>query len=90
LTFAPAYGIVSLEKLNKGGVIMPYDYSKLLGRMKEKGITQDSLAQKINLQPPTLSQKLNNKARFKQIEISRICDVLDISANEIGKYFFTH
>lgn len=69
---------------------MPYDYSKLLGRMREKNITQDNLAKKINLQSPTLSQKLNNKARFKQIEISRICDVLDISASEIGDYFFTH
>ena len=69
---------------------MPYDYSKLLGRMKEKNITQDVLAKKMGLQPPTLSQKLNNKARFKQAEISLICDILDIDANQIGAYFFAH
>ena len=69
---------------------MPYDYSKLLGRMKEKNITQDQLAKMIGLQPPTLSQKLNNKAKFKQAEISKICDILDIAANEIGVYFFAH
>lgn len=69
---------------------MPYNYSKLLGRLKEKNITQDILAKKIGLQPPTLSQKLNNKAKFKQGEISRICDILDISASEIGAYFFSH
>lgn len=69
---------------------MPYDYSKLLGKMKEKNITQDVLAKLIGLQPPTLSQKLNNKAKFKQAEISKICDVLDIDAGEIGLYFFAH
>lgn len=69
---------------------MPYDYSKLLGKMKEKNITQDILAKLIGLQPPTLSQKLNNKAKFKQAEISKICDVLDIDAGEIGLYFFAH
>lgn len=69
---------------------MLYDYSKLLGRMKEKNITQDVLAKKIGMQSPTLSQKLNNKARFKQAEISLICEVLDIEANQIGTYFFAH
>lgn len=69
---------------------MPYDYSKLLGKMKEKNITQDVLARLIGLQPPTLSQKLNNKAKFKQAEISKICDVLDIDATDIGLYFFAH
>lgn len=69
---------------------MPYDYSKLLGRMKEKNITQEFLAQLIGLQPPTLSQKLNNKARFKQAEISNICDVLEIEPVDIGLYFFAH
>lgn len=69
---------------------MPYDYSKLLGRMKEKNITQDGLAKHIGLQPPTLSQKLNNKAKFKQAEISKICDVLGIEATDIGLYFFAH
>ena len=69
---------------------MTYNYSKLLGRMREKNITQEILAKKIGLQPPTLSQKLNNKAKFKQAEISNICDVLDIDAKEIGGYFFAH
>ena len=69
---------------------MPYNSSKLLGRMREKNITQDVLAKRIGLQPPTLSQKLNNKAKFKQSEISKICEALTIEANEIGDYFFAH
>lgn len=69
---------------------MPYDYSKLLGKMKEKGYTQQQLANAIGVQTSTLNQKLSNKARFKQIEISDICIILNISDNEIGEYFFAH
>ena len=69
---------------------MLYNYRKLLGKMKENNITQEVLAKEIGLKPPTLSQKLNNKAKFKQSEISKICDVLNIEANEIGLYFFAH
>ena len=69
---------------------MPYDYSKLLGRLKEKHITQDVLAEKVGMKPTTLSLKLNNKAKFKQSEISSICKLLDIEASKIGDYFFAH
>lgn len=69
---------------------MLYDYSKLLGRIKERGFTQEMLASAVGIQPPTLSQKLGNKAKFKQGEISAICKVLNIADADIGLYFFTH
>lgn len=69
---------------------MSFDYSKLLGRMKEKQFNQEKLAEKIGNTPATLSLKLNNKAKFKQSEISVICDVLDIGYSDIGDYFFTN
>lgn len=67
---------------------MKYDYSKLLGKIKECGYTQESLAQVIKMSESTLNLKLNNKASFKQSEIKIICKVLDISEDEIGVYFF--
>jgi transcriptional regulator with XRE-family HTH domain len=67
---------------------MKYDYSKLLGKIKECGYTQESLAQVIKMSESTLNLKLNNKASFKQSEIKRICKVLGISEDEIGVYFF--
>lgn len=70
--------------------MMPYNYDKLLGRIKEKKYTQETIAKEIGMQAATLSQKLNNKAKFKQGEISSICSLLDISDNEIGAYFFAH
>lgn len=66
-----------------------YDYRKLLGRMREVGTTQEELANKIGIAPTTLSLKLGNQAQFKQIEMSRICDVLNINYSDIDAYFFT-
>lgn len=67
---------------------MEFDYSKLLGRIKEYGHTQDTLAKAIGITESTMSLKLNNKAPFKQVEIRMIAKALDISDSEIGAYFF--
>ena len=66
-----------------------FDYSKLLGRIREYGFTQESLAKRIKINPQTLSWKLNNKSAFTTEEIDKICKLLDISLEEIGVYFFT-
>lgn len=68
---------------------MVYDYSKLLGRIKEFGFTQESLAKHIGIAESSMCLKLNNNAYFKQVEISLICKVLKIAIGEIGAYFFT-
>ena len=68
---------------------MVFDYSKLLGKIKEKGLTQEILAKTIGITPGSMSEKLNNKANFKQKEIIAICQVLGILTGEIGEYFFT-
>lgn len=67
---------------------MKYNYSRLLGRMKERGITQEGLSTEIGVNESTLNSKLNNKYGFKQNEMDAICKVLDISPEEIGSYFF--
>ena len=66
-----------------------YDYSKLLGRIKEFGFTQERLASEIGMSVSTLSFKLNNKAVFTQKEIRKICVLLEIESGEVGAYFFT-
>ncbi len=65
-----------------------YDYSKLLGRIKEKGLTQEALANKIGISGTTLSKKLNNIGKFSQAEMLSICEVLDIPVSDIASYFF--
>lgn len=68
---------------------MQFDYSKLLGRIKEFGYTQENLAKEIGMTKVTMSLKLNNKAFFTQPEIEKIRQLLRIAYNEIGAYFFT-
>ena len=68
---------------------MTYNYSKLLGRIKERGYTQYKLAKEIGMDKSSLSAKLNGKSAFTTKEIDCICKVLDISNSEIVDYFFT-
>lgn len=68
---------------------MPFDYSKLLGRIRELGYTQNRLAKHIGIAVSSMCLKLNNKAFFTQPEIEKIRNVLCISDEEIGVYFFT-
>ena len=67
---------------------MKFNYSKLLGRIKEKGFTQESLAIAIGITASTMSLKLTKKANFSQPEIRNICELLDIQVEQIGEYFF--
>ena len=67
-----------------------YDYSKLLGKMKEKGYTQIQLAKQIGVSEATLNFSLCNKRFFKQDEIVGICDALGIEIADVDVYFFSH
>lgn len=67
---------------------MKFNYSKLLGRMKECGFTQEQLAKAIGINKATLSAKLNNRFSFSQEEILAICKLLSIPVSDIGEYFY--
>jgi len=67
---------------------MAYDYSKLLGRIIEKFGTQAKFAIAIGLSERTLSLKLNGQRGFKQSEISKTCNLLEIEETDIPAYFF--
>ena len=65
-----------------------YDYSKLLGRIKELGYTQETLAKEIGKNKSTLNSKLKGRFPFSADEIDAICRALDIPNEEVGAYFF--
>ena len=65
------------------------DYSKLLGRSKEFGFNQKELAKEVGISEGQFCKKISGNYAFKQTEIQRICEVLDIDAADIGLYFFT-
>lgn len=66
------------------------NYSKLLGRIKECGLTQAKLADAIGKNKSTLSEKIKGKYVFTAKEIDDICRVLDIPNSMIGEYFFAN
>lgn len=64
-----------------------FDHSKLLGRMREKNITQYETAQKIGITDTSLRNKLKGRTGFTQGEIFALAMLLDI--DDIGAFFFT-
>lgn len=63
-----------------------YDYSLLLGKMRERNETQASIAAVLGISAGTLNAKLNNKTEFVQSEIIACSKHLGIQ--DITKYFF--
>lgn len=68
---------------------MSFDFSKLLGRMKEYGYTQATMANFLGISENAFTNKIKGRHYFTALEIASICNFLDIIKEEIGKYFFT-
>ena len=68
---------------------MKFDYRRLKGRIKEMYGTQNEFAEAVGLSFVSISKKLNNLRQFKQSDIDKITEVLNIPKEEIPIYFFT-
>jgi transcriptional regulator with XRE-family HTH domain len=66
-----------------------FDYSKLLGKIKEKGYIQSDIAKKVGIGKTTFNEVLSGKTFLRQPTIIKICDVLEIAYKDIPLYFFT-
>lgn len=62
---------------------------KLLGLIKEKGDTQESLAKAIGLSRTRLSAKIHQKAAFTHPEIIAIKRHYNLSTAQIDEIFFS-
>lgn len=76
------------KTLQKGEQTMRFDYSKLLGAIREKFKTQEEFAKAMRMNMSTLSSKLNNRSEFTAEEIVRACRLLNIPNIQIPYYFF--
>lgn len=76
----------TIEKMK--GVTNLINSNKIKGRMVELGITQKEMAEKMGLAAPTISQKINNVRPMDLIEAEKIAEILRITENEFGEYFF--
>ena len=68
---------------------MAFNYQKLLGRFSEKMGAQAEFARRMELSERTISLKLNGKVPFKQNEIVKASNLLEIDNSDIAAYFFT-
>ena len=64
------------------------DAERLKARMRELRITQEKLAEQLNLATPTISQKINNRRPFYLEEAEKVAKILKISNKDFGLYFF--
>lgn len=69
---------------------MDYDYSKLLGKIKEVYGTQAAFAEAMNMGNTSLNFKLNNKSEWSQDEMEKAMELLRIPRMSVRTYFFTH
>lgn len=73
----------------KKEVCITYNYSKLLGKIKEIYNTQEKFANALGIGRVSLSQRLNGKLEFSQNEILMATELLSIKKKDIPLYFFT-
>lgn len=69
---------------------MTWNYSKLNGKICEVFGTQRKFAEAMGISEHSISKKLNGEVGWKQAEIKKACDVLNLKLVDIPIYFFTH
>ena len=67
---------------------MSYNYSKLRGKIVEKFETLGAFSEAMGWSERTNSLKMNGKVEWKQNEIVKATELLNIPAKEIDTYFF--
>lgn len=66
-----------------------FKFNKLLGRMRELGYTQGTMAKELGITANSFTNKVKGRSNFTQLEILSMCEKLSIDSNQIGSYFFT-
>ena len=68
---------------------MQINYNKLKGRIVEMCGTQGKFAHAMGMSERTVSLKLSGKTPWKQTEIVKTAQVLELADEDIQSYFFT-
>lgn len=72
-----------MKRKNKG-----IELSALKGKMRENKVTYRELAEDIDMSVSALNSKLNGFTPFNLDEAAKVINRLEISPNEIMRYFF--
>ena len=63
-------------------------HDKLLGLMREKGLSQRDVAGQLGVCTTTMSRKLAGKSEFRVKEILALAQLLEIRSDDLNSYFF--
>lgn len=66
-----------------------FDYCELRGKVIARFKTQGVFAAKMGMSERSISLKLSGKRDWKQREIEKACELLDIEKSDIPSYFFS-
>ena len=69
---------------------MPFDYSRLRGRIIEKFKTQCKFAKAMNWSERTLCLKMSGVRAWKQTDICKAVQLLELDTEDIPVYFFKY
>ncbi len=64
------------------------DTNALKKIISQSGLKKNFICKKIGLSMQGFLRKLNNESDFRQGEIKKLCEVLDIDASQRDKIFF--
>lgn len=67
---------------------MPFNYNKLRGRIIEKFESQAKFATAMGWSERTTSLKLNGERSWKQPDMYKAIEILDLCEDDIPEYFF--
>lgn len=60
----------------------------LLGKIKEKRLTQEKVSKAIGISLSALRRKIEGKTEFTREEINKICKLLEVSDEDLLAIFF--
>lgn len=64
------------------------DSKKLNRKINASGMKRKYIAEKLGLSPYGLSKKISNENEFKVSEVEKICNILNMTADEREDIFF--
>ena len=67
---------------------MSFELSALKGKIVEVFGSQTKFAEAMGWTDAMLSFRMNGHVAWKQEDIAKACELLDIKEEEVGKYFF--
>ena len=60
----------------------------LNAKIKESGLLRKYIAETLEITPVTLTRKVRGANEFKPSEITKLCDILNISKKDVNSIFF--